>query len=198
MHNTGEGGLSTYHRSGADLIYQIGTAYFGCRDEQADSTCTGCGRWSSPRRCGRSRRWHGHRDQAESGRQTRSRRSAAGAEGDEEIAEIRGIPRVYNMFAEAGLTDDVTFIGSGKLGLPDNAAAAMALGCDMVNVAREPMFALGCIQAQRCHTDKCPVGVATQDPWLAHGLDVHSKAERVANYVRASPHRASCRPGSAD
>ena len=55
----------------------------------------------------------------------------------------------------------------------------------MVNVAREPMFTLGCIQAQRCHTDKCPVGVATQDPWLAHGLDVHSKAERVANYVRA-------------
>ena len=93
MHNTGEGGLSTYHRSGADLIYQIGTAYFGCRDEQADSTCTDCGRWSSPRRCGRSRRRQGHRDQAESGRQTRSRRSAAGAEGDEEIAEAGRVDR---------------------------------------------------------------------------------------------------------
>ena len=89
------------------------------------------------------------------------------------------------MFAEAGLADDVTFIGAGKLGLPDNAVAAMALGADMVNVAREPMFAVGCIQAQRCHTDKCPVGVATQDPWLSHGLDVESKSERVANYVRA-------------
>ena len=42
---------------------------------------------------------------------------------------------------------------------------------DMVNVAREAMLAIGCIQAQRCHTDKCPTGVATQDPWLVHGLD---------------------------
>ena len=55
------------------------------------------------------------------------------------------------------------FIGAGKLGLPDNALVALALGCDMVNVAREAMLAIGCIQAQRCHTDRCPTGVATQN-----------------------------------
>ncbi len=54
-----------------------------------------------------------------------------------------GFARVHRQFAEAGLAERVTFIGSGKLGMPDNAVAAMALGCDMVNVAREPMFALG-------------------------------------------------------
>ena len=59
----------------------------------------------------------------------------------------------------------------------------MALGADMVNVAREPMFAVGCIQAQRCHTDKCPVGVATQDPWLAHGLDIESKSEEISRLM---------------
>jgi hypothetical protein len=46
------------------------------------------------------------------------------------------------------------------------------------------MFAVGCIQAQRCHTGRCPTGVATQDKWLSHGLDPVLKAERVANYVK--------------
>ncbi len=95
-----------------------------------------------------------------------------------------GFSRVYKTFARAGLQDDVTFIGGGKLGLPDNAVVAMALGCDLLNVAREAMLAVGCIQAQRCHTDKCPTGVATQDPWLAHGLDPALKSVRFANYVQ--------------
>ncbi len=92
--------------------------------------------------------------------------------------------RVYRLFAEAGLTDDVTFIGGGKLGLPDNAVVAMALGCDMLNIAREPMLSIGCIQAQKCHTDRCPTGVATQDPWLSHGLDPQLKSVRAANYIK--------------
>jgi glutamate synthase (ferredoxin) len=54
----------------------------------------------------------------------------------------------------------------------------------MVNVAREAMLAVGCVQAQKCHTGECPTGVATQNRWLAHGLDPVSKADRVANYVR--------------
>jgi glutamate synthase domain-containing protein 2 len=95
-----------------------------------------------------------------------------------------GFSRVYAMFAEAGLTDRLTFIGSGKLGLPDNALVAMALGCDMVHVGREAMLSIGCIQAQKCHTDRCPTGVATQDPWLAHGLDPELKSVRAANYVK--------------
>ena len=76
----------------------------------------------------------------------------------------------------ADLHEDVTFIGAGKLGLPDNAVVAFALGVDMVNVAREAMLAVGCVQAQKCHTGTCPTGVATQNRWLAHGLDPESKA----------------------
>jgi hypothetical protein len=78
----------------------------------------------------------------------------------------------------------VTFVGGGKLGLPDNAVVAFALGCDMVNVAREAMLAIGCIQAQKCHEDTCPTGVATQNAWLAHGLDPDIKSVRAANYIR--------------
>jgi glutamate synthase domain-containing protein 2 len=95
-----------------------------------------------------------------------------------------GFSRVYKRFAEAGMCEDVTFIGAGKLGLPDNALVAFALGCDMVNVGREAMLAIGCIQAQKCHTDECPTGVATQKAWLMHGLDPTSKAARCANYVK--------------
>src|SRR5690349_1343576 len=53
----------------------------------------------------------------------------------------------------------------------------------MVNVAREAMLAIGCIQAQKCHTDTCPTGVATQNAWLAHGLDPDLKSVRAANYI---------------
>jgi glutamate synthase domain-containing protein 2 len=95
-----------------------------------------------------------------------------------------GFSRVYGTFAEAGLSDDVTFIGSGKLGLPDNAVVAFALGADMLNVAREAMLSIGCIQSQKCHTDRCPTGVATQNQWLARGLDPELKSERCAQYLR--------------
>lgn len=95
-----------------------------------------------------------------------------------------GFSRVYSTFAEQGLTDDLTFIGSGKLGLPENAAVAFALGVDMINVAREAMLSIGCIQAQKCHTDKCPTGIATQNPWLVRGVDAPSKATRAAVYLR--------------
>jgi glutamate synthase domain-containing protein 2 len=95
-----------------------------------------------------------------------------------------GFARVYPEFAKRGLHEQVVFIGAGKLGLPDNAVVAFALGCDMVNVAREAMLSIGCIQAQKCHTDKCPTGVATQDRWLAHGLDPTLKSVRAANYIK--------------
>jgi glutamate synthase domain-containing protein 2 len=94
-----------------------------------------------------------------------------------------GFARVYPMFARRGLHEDVVFIGAGKLGLPDNAVVAFALGCDMVNVGREAMLSIGCIQAQKCHTDTCPTGVATQNAWLAHGLDPATKSVRAANYI---------------
>jgi glutamate synthase domain-containing protein 2 len=95
-----------------------------------------------------------------------------------------GFSRVYRAFAERGLHERVVFVGAGKLGLPDNAVVAFALGCDMVNVAREAMLAIGCIQAQKCHTDTCPTGVATQNAWLSRGLDPTLKSVRAANYVK--------------
>jgi hypothetical protein len=57
------------------------------------------------------------------------------------------------------------------------------MGCDMVQVAREAMLSIGCIQAQRCHTGHCPAGVATHNPWLMRGLDPTLKAARLANYL---------------
>jgi glutamate synthase domain-containing protein 2 len=82
----------------------------------------------------------------------------------------------------------VIFIGSGRLGLANRGLTAMALGCDMVNVAREAMLAAGCIQSQRCHTGRCPTGVATQSRRLERGLDPTSKSVRVANYLAALRH----------
>ena len=95
------------------------------------------------------------------------------------------VSRVYPMFARAGIAEDVVFIGAGRLGFPDAALHALALGCDMINVGREAMLAVGCIQAQRCHTDRCPTGVATQSRWLMRGLDPQLKSTRAANYLIA-------------
>lgn len=91
--------------------------------------------------------------------------------------------RVYLKFAEQHLTDHIVFIGSAKLGFPEASLLAFGLGCDMIAAAREPMMAIGCIQAQRCHTGHCPAGVATQNAWLVRGLDPTLKADRLANYM---------------
>lgn len=90
---------------------------------------------------------------------------------------------VYKIFAQRGIAKNIVFIGSGKLGWPENALVAFALGVDMLNVARSAMLAIGCIQAQRCHANDCPAGVATQSKWLAAGLDPEHKANRLANYM---------------
>jgi len=94
-----------------------------------------------------------------------------------------GFPRVYRTFAEHDLHHKVAFGGAGKLGFPEVALLALALGCDWISVAREAMLSIGCVQAQRCHTDHCPTGVATQRPWLVRGLDPDLKSVRCANYV---------------
>lgn len=62
---------------------------------------------------------------------------------------------------------------------------AVALGADMVSLAREAMLSTGCIQAQRCHTGDCRTGIATQHRWLSHGLDLAVKSVRAANYIRS-------------
>jgi glutamate synthase domain-containing protein 2 len=94
-----------------------------------------------------------------------------------------GFSRVQKIFTEQGLHQRILFIGSGKLGFPEAATFAFALGCDAINVGREAMMAIGCIHAQRCHTNHCPTGVATHHPWLVRGIDPGSKAARLANYI---------------
>ncbi len=270
LHNTGEGGLAGAHRHGGELIFQIGTGYFGCRDahgrfsierlrervaqapvraieiklsqgakpglggllpgvkvtpEISAIRCVPAGEdcVSPPAHSafsdvnglielieliaadtglpvgiksavGESGFW-----------QTLAERMTAtgggpdfvtvdGGEGGTGAAPLSfadhvalpfklGFARVYSTFARAGLAEDVVFIGSGRLGFPDSALFAFALGCDMINVGREAMLAIGCIQAQRCHTGRCPTGVATQSRWLMHGLDPQLKSSRAANYL---------------
>ena len=94
-----------------------------------------------------------------------------------------GFSRVQKIFTAHGLHQRILFIGSGKLGFPEAAVFAFARGCDAISVGREAMMAIGCIQAQRCHTNHCPTGVATHHPWLARGVDPTSKAARLANYI---------------
>ena len=96
-----------------------------------------------------------------------------------------GFSRVYRIFAERGVHHDVVWVGSGKLGFPETALLAFCLGADLVAVGQEARMAIGCIQAQRCHTGHCPTGVATQNRWLVRGLDPTDKSARLANYVVA-------------
>ena len=272
LQNTGEGALSPHHRHGGDLVFQIGTAYFGCRDER--------GRFDLARLVDlvQSAPVRAIEVKLSQGAKPGLGGMLPGEKVSREIAEIRGIPvgqdcaspsrhaefhdvdsmldfvelvaqatglpvgiksavgnltmwdeltdamsrgsrgvdfvnidggeggtgaapmifadsvaypfriafaEVYRRFAAAGLTDDVVFIGAGKLGIPENAVVAFALGADMVNAGREAMMSIGCIQAQKCHTGHCPVGVATQDPRYTRGLDVGLKSVRAANYIRS-------------
>ncbi|GMN08989.1 FMN-binding glutamate synthase family protein [Croceitalea sp. MTPC9] len=97
---------------------------------------------------------------------------------------VYGFTSLYKIFQERGLTERIVFVGSGKLGFPAKAAMAFAMGVDCINVAREAMMSIGCIQAQICHTNRCPAGVATQSKWLQSGIDVTLKSERLAQYFK--------------
>lgn len=94
-----------------------------------------------------------------------------------------GFARAHQPFVDAGLHQDIIFAGSGRLGFPADALFAFALGADMIGLAREPMLALGCIQAQRCHDGHCPTGITTHNKWLVRGLDPSDKATKLANYL---------------
>ena len=271
MHNTGEGGLSVHHRHGGELVFQIGTAYFGCRDSagrfdlaRLKDLVAGApvralevklsqgakpglgGVLPGPKVSAEIAAARGvpegvdcispsrHAEfsdpdslldwvellAAETGLPVGIKSAVGDLQFWDELTHLMattgrgvdfvtvdggeggtgaapmiftdsvslpfqlGFARVYATFARRGLHEQVTFIGGGKLGLPDNAVVAFALGCDMVNVAREAMLAIGCIQAQKCHTDTCPTGVATQNAWLAHGLDPARKSVRAGTYVQ--------------
>jgi glutamate synthase domain-containing protein 2 len=272
LHNTGEGGLASAHRHGGELIFQIGTGYFGCRDargrfsleqlrerveqapvraieiklsqgakpglggllpgvkvtpEIAAIRCVPAGQdcVSPPAHSafsdvdglielieliaqdtglpvgiksavGESGFWQKLVERMALTGGGPDFVTVDGGEGGTGAAPLSfadhvalpfklGFARVYGTFARAGLAEDVVFIGSGRLGFPDSALFAFALGCDLVNVGREAMLAIGCIQAQRCHNGRCPTGVATQSRWLMHGLDPDLKSSRAANYLVA-------------
>ncbi|MCF7560088.1 FMN-binding glutamate synthase family protein [Sabulilitoribacter multivorans] len=97
---------------------------------------------------------------------------------------VYGFSDLYKLFKDKGLTERIVFIGSGKLGFPAKAAMAFAMGADCINVAREAMMSIGCIQAQICHTNRCPSGVATQSKWLQNGIDPTLKSARLAQYFK--------------
>ncbi|MEM8963446.1 MAG: FMN-binding glutamate synthase family protein [Acidobacteriota bacterium] len=271
LHNTGEGGVASHHLHGGDLIWQIGTGYFGCRNpdgsfslehllERVEASPTiraievklsqgakpGLGgvlpkekitaeiariRLIEPGKdclspshhrafhdvdsmidfieqiaeasglpvgikaaVGNLDFWHQLTERMAARGEGPDFIAIDGGEGGTGAAPLAfsdhvalpfklGFSRVYRVFKEAGLDDSVVFAGSGKLGFPEASLLAFALGCDLVMLAREPMLAIGCIQAQRCHSGHCPTGVATQNSWLLRGLDPTGKAERCANYV---------------
>ncbi len=88
----------------------------------------------------------------------------------------------HNTLVGIGLRGKIHLGASGKIVTAFDLARACALGADWCNSARGFMFALGCIQAQSCHTGKCPTGVTTQDPGRYKALDVPDKSERVYQF----------------
>ena len=99
-----------------------------------------------------------------------------------------GLLLVHNTLRGAGLRERVKVGCAGKVVSAFDIARLMALGADWCNSARGFMFALGCIQAQHCHTGHCPTGVTTQDPLRQRSLVVPDKAERVYNFHQQTLH----------
>ncbi|WP_370033919.1 FMN-binding glutamate synthase family protein [Qipengyuania mesophila] len=276
-HDTGEGGLSRYHRShGGDLVWEIGSGYFGCRDDdgnfdparfadtaQADqvkmveiklsqgakpghggvlpgakvteeiaeargvpvgkdcispaahstfSTPTGLLEWAA-----RLRDLSGGKPVGiklcvgkphevfaimKAMRETGIRLDyivVDGAEGGTGAAPVEfsnrvgmplreGLIIVRNALVGTGLKGEVKLAAAGMVHSGAGMAMNLGLGADWCNAARAMMFALGCVQSMKCHTDACPTGIATQDSTRQRGLVVGDKAERVARFQRHTLH----------
>ena len=270
-HNTGEGGISDYHlKQGGDLIWQIGTGYFGCRDEEGNfnpelfaqkaqlpnvkmielkisqGAKPGHGgilpasknteeiariRHIKPHTVVASPPYHsafntplemiqfiqklrelsggkpvgfklciGHKAEFISMCKAMIHLdiypdfiTVDGGEGGtgaapQEFSNYLGAPMldgldfVHNILNGLDIRKHIKVIASGKITSAFHIARAMALGADTCNSARAMMMAIGCIQALLCNTNRCPTGIATQDPRLTIGLDVADKKVRLANY----------------
>jgi len=270
-HNTGEGGVAPFHDMGARLVYQIGTGYFGCRDDKGNFSMD-----ELLNTVDKHQNIRAIEIKLSQGAKAGKGGVLLASKITKEIAEIRGIPEgkdclspanhsafnnistmlefieevaektglpvgikfcvgdlefpydlaqaiktsgnspdfitvdggeggtgaaptsfsdhvglpfdqgfpiVYDAFREHGLTDRIVFIGASKLGYPAMAIKALAMGCDAINIAREAMFAIGCLQTQDCHKGNCPVGIATHNRWLVKGLNVQDKSHRLALYL---------------
>ncbi|MEU6124355.1 FMN-binding glutamate synthase family protein [Streptomyces sp. NPDC047123] len=97
-----------------------------------------------------------------------------------------GLAIVHNALVGTGLRDRIRIGAGGKVATGADIVRRLIQGADYTNAARAMMFAVGCIQSQRCHTNTCPVGVATQDPGRARALDVPDKALRVRRFQQAT------------
>lgn len=93
-----------------------------------------------------------------------------------------GLRLVHNTLVGVNLRERIRLGCAGKVVSAFDIARAMALGADWCNSARGFMMALGCIQAQACHTGHCPTGVTTQDPVRQQALHVGNKTQRVLNF----------------
>ncbi|MCH9720615.1 MAG: FMN-binding glutamate synthase family protein [Actinomycetia bacterium] len=97
-----------------------------------------------------------------------------------------GLMLVHNCLVGTGLRQHIKVGGSGKVASGADIVARIIQGADFTLSARAMMFAVGCIQAMKCHTNSCPAGVATQDAGLTRALHVPDKIDRVANFQRAT------------
>ena len=102
------------------------------------------------------------------------------------IPLTEGLMIVHNALVGVGLRDQIKIGASGKVATGTDIVKRLAQGADYTNAARAMMMAVGCIQSQRCHTNQCPVGVATQDPKRSRALDIPDKTERVHRYQNAT------------
>lgn len=274
-HNTGEGGASSHHlKEGGDLIWQIGTGYFGCRTLEGDfdsikftAIATLCAikmieiklsqgakpshggllpavkitpeiakirgipmdqdclsppshsSFSSPetllyfvkqlrelsggkpigfKLCiGVRKEFMGICKAMLSTGITPDFITIDGAEGGTGAAPLEftnrlglpineGLAFAHNCLVGVNLRDKIRLIASGKIATGFDMVMKIALGADLCNVARPMLFAVGCIQALRCHANTCPTGVTTQDPRRIKALVIKRKAPKVANYHRAT------------
>lgn len=273
-HDTGEGGISPYHLRGGDLVWEIGSGYFGCRDA--------AGRFDSARFAEAAGQDAVKMIEIKLSQGAKPGHGGIlpGAKVTAEVARIRGVPEgqdvispaahsafstpreligficrlrelsggkpvgiklaighpwewfglvkamleegehpdfvvvdggqggtgaaplefvnrlgmpltdalllVNNTLVGCGLREQVRIGAAGKVISAFDIAHTLVLGADWCNSARGFMFSLGCIQAQSCHNDRCPSGVATQNHWRGSRLDVPLKAERVERFQAAT------------
>lgn len=110
---------------------------------------------------------------------------------------VEGLVFAHNTLRGADLRDRIKLGASGKLVTSFQILKMIALGADWANTARGFMFAVGCIQGQACHTNHCPVGVATQDPLRQRALDVANKSRRVTRFHANTLHAIAELTGAA-
>jgi glutamate synthase domain-containing protein 2 len=97
-----------------------------------------------------------------------------------------GLIFVHSALCGTGLRKKIRLIASGKVITGFDLVTKLSLGADICNSARGMLFALGCVQSRRCHTNHCPTGITTQDPKLRLALNVDYRAKLVSNFHTAT------------